>query len=135
MPVNQDCVRDLLLFADQALTVGASGKRPRPVKLRHSLSLAPLDHYPSDEVYAAAQYLVARSFVTISALDPKNIPSIAPHAYVFLSVTPKGQDYLSAVRDGTLWKKLCHRFGRVFDATLPELISAAAEFGVKLLLG
>lgn len=133
--MDQNCVRALLLYLSNRLAPTPSGKLPRPVKLRHVCSEAPLNMYAPEDIYAAAQYIVSKGFATISALDPKHIPRIAPRQYVFLSLTAKGMDYLRIVEDDTLWNKIKTRFSNVFDAAIPELVAVAAELGIKLFLG
>lgn len=136
MAVNPSCVRDLLLYLEQKLAPSSSGDLPRHYpKLRFLVADPPFSNYALEDVYASAQYIVSKGFVEINAREPKYIPYIDPKRYTFHSITAKGQDYLLAVKDDTLWNKFAKRFGNVFDATIPQLISAAAEFGVKLLLG
>lgn len=135
MSLDPECVRTLLLFLDQQLAPTSAGKRPKPVKLKHKVEEPPLSTYSPDAVYAAAQYIVGKKFAQIAVQDPKNISHLAPRHYVFTSLTAKGSDFLSALRDDTIWKKLTSRLGNVFEATLPQLLSAAAELGLKLFPG
>lgn len=136
MAVNQDCIRDLLLHLDQRLAPSPAGKLPRHYpKLRFLIADPPFCNYEPEDVYASAQYMVIKGLVEINARDPKFVPHISPNRYVFHLVTATGRDYLAAIKDDTLWSKFAKRFSNVFEATIPQLISTAAEFGVKLLLG
>lgn len=132
--MDQNCTRDILLFLSSRLAPTSSGKRPRPVKLRHVLSEEPLNKYAPEDVYSAAQYIVSKGLADISAIDPKSIPRIAPRQYVFLSLTSKGTDYLRVIEDDNLWSKIKEHCSNVFDATVPELLGIAAQFGVNLFL-
>lgn len=129
--INQDCTRSLLMYLDDQLRIPASGKHPKPVKLKKALSddsprENPLRDYPKEDVYASARFLVEKRFVEIVAIDPNRVLDIAPRAYVFRSVTAKGSEYLEKIKSPKAWSFLKKRFGNVFEATLPQLIASLA---------
>ncbi len=121
--LNQDCARDLL----KAIDTGLTSSHKRGWKLRFHLQDPELAPYMREEILVAAKYLYERSFFMLSHSDS------APHYYCVKDLTAKGHDYLLAIKNDAVWKKLCRRFGRVFDATLPELFAAAASCGADLL--
>lgn len=133
--LNQECVRVLLLYLDQQLVPRSTGRRPKPIKLKHAVSQSPLSGYPSADIFAAAEYIVGKGFAQIAAKELKDIPHIAPRHYVFTSLTPKGSDFLMTLRDDTVWQKMSDRLGNVFEATMPQLLATAADLGLKLFSG
>ena len=132
--MDQNCVRDLLLYLSEQLAPTPTGKLPKPLKLKHHIDTPALSAYAPEIIYDSAQYVVKKGFADIAALDPKNIPRIAPRQYVFLSLSAKGVDYLRVIKDNTLWSKLKGRLSNVFEETVPNLIALAAQLGASHLL-
>lgn len=133
MPLNQDCIRSLLLFIDGNMEMRENG-RLKPLKFKHNLNAPELSKYSQEDLFSSAKYLVDKKLVDISTSDPKLIPQIAPRAYIFSGITPKGLNYLVIVKDGTAWNKLKTRFFNVFDQSIKSLVPIALELGIKLAL-
>lgn len=132
--VDQDCVRVLLLYLDRQLSPDPNRKRIKPVSLNAAVSQSPLDGYPVEEIFKAAQYIVTKEYALVSAKDKRLIPHIHPKKYQFTALTSKGLDLIPVLSDDSGWLALKTRLGQVFEVSLSQLLAIGAEIGLNSLL-
>lgn len=132
--VDQDCVRVLLLYLDRQLSPDPNRKRIKPVSLKTAVSQSPLDGYPAEEIYKAAQYIVTKEYALVAARDKRLIPHIHPQKYQFTALTSKGLDLVPALSDDSVWPVLKTRLGHVFEVSFSQLLAVGAEIGFNSLL-
>lgn len=117
MTLNQDCVRDLLLYFDEFTTRDSHG-RVNKIKMRDVLQLDMFSGYQHTEIADAASYLVQKKWIIVSN------PGIAtPFHFIVCGLTASGQDYANTLRDNSLWKKLKSGFSgnQIISLGLPIL--------------
>ena len=132
--VNQDCVRVLLLYLGREFSSDNSGNKSKRIKLKAVISQSPLDGYPPDKIYNAANYIVLKGYALIAAKQPKLIPHVPPAKYQFTALTASGLDLVSVLQDESAWDALKKRLGSVFDASLSQILAAGAQLGLDLIL-
>ncbi|WP_298022277.1 hypothetical protein [uncultured Dysosmobacter sp.] len=142
--MNQNCARDLLLYLSEHLRPTASGKMPRPVKIRSLPDLPEFSDYAREDLFEAAQYLRSKKLIQLTT-DGISIPSRspkqhfavpasadpAPKAYVVKQVTAAGLDYCAELRKNTLWNRLLQKFP---GSAMEQALSVPAALLSRLLL-
>jgi hypothetical protein len=143
--MNQNCIRDLLIYLVDHLRPTDSGKLPRPVKIRNLSGLPEFSSYGSAELYEAAQYLHSKKLIQLSTdgQSPSSLSSLnqhfsvpvssdpAPRRFVVKQVTAAGQDYCAELRKNTLWCKFVEKYG---SSALEQFLSVPATMVTNLLL-
>ena len=120
--LNQECIRDILIFIDKNQKHDSSG-RPIPFKFSSFCSDETMkEKYDLAEMNAAIRYLVGKQM-----LESEDIDSRTPRIHIS-QITAKGYDYLQVVCDDTLWKKLKSRFGAVFNMAAPVAVEHCITF-------
>ena len=122
MVLNHDCVRSLLLWLETNQSVGPTGK-PDSVMMRNIYGQFP-DFSPA-ELNLAATYLVQKKLISLRS--GMTVENAAPRAYVISGITAAGYDYLAAVKDDSVWKKIKEKIGSTALASVPNVIAVAAE--------
>lgn len=128
MEQNFECVRALIKELETSQVVSPSGK-PSPVHLNRLYSSEGLKEFSAPEVDTAALYLVDKGLIRLR--EGQKFPQTGPRAFVIAGITGSGYDYLAAVKDDTMWKKIKETLGKIGLASVPNVISVAA----KLLVG
>lgn len=122
MVLNHDCVRSLLLWLEANQTVSSAGK-PDVVMLRKIYGQ--FSDFSPEELNLAASYLVQKRLISLrSGMTTENA---SPRAYVISGITAAGYDYLAAVKDDSVWKKIKEKIGSTALASVPNVIAVAAE--------
>ena len=122
--LNLDCVRAIMLWLEKNQQIKSSG-RVKCIKMK---SVYPqLEEYRLEDLYSAATCI----FESGLAKAMGGISGKTPRHYVCEGITPKGYDYLKAVHDDTVWKKIK---GQV-QTSSKKLIDEIIGFGVKVLIG
>ena len=123
--LNQECIRDILLFIDENQTHDSLG-HPNTFKMKVfcDSSLAKDRGYSPEEIWTAVSYLCEKGM--LESLDWRS----KLHRIHISRITAKGYDYLQIIRDPSLWRKLCERFGESFLSTSATI---AAETAMKFL--
>jgi Hypothetical protein (DUF2513). len=129
MALNQDCVRDLLVYIDALQEFKSSGK-PKVVKLRFHLNDVALEKYERQEILLAAKYLLDKKLIAIVAFDPSLAAKISPRQYNIQEITALGYDFLEAIKNDTVWGKLKKQLGSITLSTIPELITLAVQLAL-----
>lgn len=144
--MNQTCARDLLIYLSDRLKPGASGKHPRPVKVRHLPSLPEFSDYCAADIYEAAQYLHSKKLIQLASdssipvgqfsnqrfsVPPRSAPS--PRHFVVTAVTAAGHDYCHELRKSKFWSALQKAFPgaaleRLLSVPLADLPSFLSRF-------
>lgn len=120
--LNQECVRDIMIFIDQSQKHSASGA---PIPFKFSLFCNDekmKEKYSLAEMNTAIVYLVEKKMLLSADADGRT-------QRIHISrITAKGYDYLQVVRDDTLWNKLKAHFGSVFSMAAPIAIEHCITF-------
>lgn len=114
--LNEDTVRSLLLYLEENMRYREKGKVV-PIKMKHIRHQ--MEDYSYEEIYEAAKYLVGKGLATVA--DGR----IAASQYVFNGITPKGHEFIKAMREDTVWK-------RAKEAT-PLLLTKGIECAIEIL--
>lgn len=125
MTLNYECVRDLILWIENNQKVKGNGI-PKTVKMKSVYSAFCSSKYTVDDINIAAQYLVNKKLLKLP--DGVSAVGLAPKRFVFAGITNLGYDYIKAVKDDTVWKKLKSALGSASLASVPTVIETAAGF-------
>jgi len=120
--LNNDCVRDLILWIEKTQTVKANGK-PDPLHMRDAYSALP--KYSREDIGTAASYLIEKKLIALST--GQSFPATAAKCFVITRITASGYDYLAAIRDDTVWNKIKEHLGSAMLASVPTVIELAAK--------
>lgn len=122
MVLNNECVRDLILWIEKNQTVKGSGV-PKRIKMKTIYSEF---SFSKEDLDTAARYLVDKRLLRLTQ-DPVH-PNLAPKWFVFAEITSLGYEYIAAIKDDTVWKKIKTALGSVSLASVPAVIETAAKF-------
>lgn len=122
--LNQECVRDILLFIENNQTFHSDGV-PQTFKFKSFCEDPEMSQkYTMADMNTAVVYLCQKSF-----LESVNFIAKTKHIQI-KRITAKGYDYLQVIKDSSLWKKLCAKFGENFFSTSTTV---AVEAAMKVL--
>lgn len=105
MALNQDCIRELMLFIDDNLPRHADGSVKRGL---HFGKFVCMEKYSPTDINTAIVYLAEKRM--IHCPNPR---SKTAHIQCD-GLTAKGMDYLQVVKNESLWNKLVSKYGEVF---------------------
>lgn len=126
MVLNHDCVRSLLIWLEANQGLSPTGK-PEVMMMRRIYGQ--LSDFSADELNLAATYLVQKKLISLRS--GMTIENAAPRAYVISGITAAGYDYLAAVKDDSVWKKIKEKIGSTALASIPNVVAVAAEILAK----
>lgn len=129
--VNNDCIRELLLFLDERLKPDEKGRKRKNVVLKKVVNDPVFSPYPKEDIYEAAKYIVEKGYVSVT----KETKSNAPRWFSFTEVTAKGKDILPFLSSSSVWEKIRKALGNVFELSIHELTTAAINLGIGHLIG
>ncbi len=129
MQLNQECIRDLLLYVEQHQPVRATGI-VQPFKVKTFFTDDDAPRYSNADVAIAIQYLNDKKLI----ISP-NPNSGTAHIQI-THITAKGYDYLGLIREQSAWSALKKQFGKVFELSGPVVVEALlkgalSHFGAK----
>lgn len=119
MKLNQDCIRDLLLYLEENLNYN----------VRISVTNLNLNNYSFDDLFYTTEKLIEAGFINCSTFN-----SIGSHDYIFKSITYLGHQYLDTIRDDGIWKETKKKLSKVTSASLP-IVQEVASAILKSTLG
>lgn len=122
MTLNNECVRALILWLEENQTVRPNGK-PDVIMLHKIYGCFP--DFSAADLNIAASYLVQKKLISLR--DGQTVLNAAPRAFAITGITAVGYDYIAAVKDDGLWKKIKDRVGSVALASVPTVIEVAAK--------
>lgn len=122
MVLNNECVRALILWLEENQTVKPNGK-PDVIMLHKIYSCFP--DFSAADVNTAATYLVQKKLISLR--EGQTALNAAPRAYAVTGITAIGYDYIAAVKDDSLWKKIKDRIGSAALASVPTVIEVASK--------
>lgn len=123
MRLNQDCVRSVLLYLEEALCIeSGDADEPELLPLPFCSISAALCNFASEDVFYTLFNLEQAGFLHGSFLDPS---LTAGTRYVFY-VTYSGHQFLDSIRDEKRWRWLKSALNGVRDYSL-DAVSALAK--------
>lgn len=118
MKLNQDCVRDVLIYLEENLSYDD----------RMNAADINLPDYTMEEILYTIDLLNEAEYI-------KTIPLKALNSFFITSLTMSGHELLDNIRDDTVWKKIKHKIESVTSSvSLPILNSVASSVLTELLL-
>lgn len=135
MHLDQEAVRALMLYLEDHLEIDERG-RGTYIRIK-DIANEELLPFPQKDIFLAAFYLKEKRLIHVR--QEKSVPgapkiNLTPHAYKVDGISAAGYDYLSSIRDETIWKKLKEKFSDITSASIPQIIAVAAELTAKSLL-
>lgn len=119
MPLNQDCIREIMLFIDANLPRKPDGSIKRG--LHFGAFLESSGFSPAD-VNTSIVYLAEKRMIHCPNPESKT-------AHIQCDgLTAKGLEYLQVIKDETLWKKLVAKYGDVFKQSAVVAIEKILTF-------
>ena len=116
--LNNDCVRDLLLYLEENMRYRESG---RVVNINMKHIRHQMENRSYEDLYEAAKYLCENGLVTcVGGTNGKT-----PKAYRFNGITPKGYAFIQAMRDDTVWNRA--------KATMPSFLEKGIDCAIQFL--
>ena len=125
MKLNQDCVRDLLLFLEENLGLGSF------INISSDFHEDALSNYSANDLIYTAQKLLEADYIDAKIMHfmGTNIPSVR-----ISSITYQGHQFLDNIRDNSIWKSTKDKASKVASVSLP-IIQQIASSLVKSALG
>ena len=119
MILNHDCVRDLMLFAEENLNMHNYIK----------CSTLEINHYSTDELIYAASKLIQANYLEgkIQKYIDGNIEVIVT------SITCKGHEFLDNIRDNGVWDKTKNVVGKLSSVSINLISNVAAQIITKII--
>ena len=119
MILNHDCVRDLMLFAEENLNMHNYIK----------CSTLEINHYSTDELIYAASKLIQANYLEgkIQKYIDGNIEVIVT------SITWKGHEFLDNIRDNGVWDKTKNVVGKLSSVSINLISNVAAQIITKII--
>lgn len=136
MKLNNDCVRDVMLYIEENCIYEDDDRGNRRIGTRtiyqftHDEGLSSL--YTEDEI----TYTVVQLF-----LDDMVVGSLTPFGFNFnwcdvTALSPKGHEFLDNIKDDTIWKKAKNFVGEHLTSTSFSIIAnVASKFATEALMG
>lgn len=117
--LNQECVRDILLFIDENQENDSLG-RPKVFKMKTfcASSLVTEHGYNLSDIWTATAYLCEKG-----CLESADWRSKLSHVHIS-RITSKGYDYIQVIKNPKVWEALRKRFGKVFDISFSVIVEA-----------
>lgn len=126
MVLNQECVRDLLIYVEQNQPVKSDG-RPESFKLmQYCSSCTEHNSYSLGDINLAIRYLTDKGLIEAENLNGHT------RRIVIVRITAAGYDYLGAIRDASRWNALKKKFGKIFDSSAPVLVEMLIKHLISL---
>lgn len=122
MVLNNECVRDLILWIEKNQTAKANGII-KPIKMKNIYSAL---SYSREDLNVAAQYLVDEKVLLLS--QTQNPKALAPKWFVFCGITSVGCKYIAAIKDDTVWEKIRKALGSAAQVSVPAVLEIATKF-------
>lgn len=119
MKLNQECIRDLLLYLENNLTIGNN----------IVASNLTLKQYSSDDIVYTTDKLYEAGFINCSRKSFDNKPYI-----MINSISYSGHQYLDTIRDNRVWKETKQKLSKFSSVSLP-IIQELASSLIKSKLG
>jgi len=119
MKLNQDCVRDVLIFLEENLTYN--------------------DSFPATDINISA-YSMEEILYTVSLLYEahylKAIPinSFEFNSFFIVSLTMSGHELLDNIRDDTVWNKVKHKISSITSSVSLTILNSVASSVITDLL-
>lgn len=109
MALNQECIRDILIYVDEHPVRSSDGSIKRGMHFRTMLS---------DESFSGTYSLADINTSIVYLAEKKLIHCANPRDNTrqieCRGLTAKGLEYLQVIKDETIWTKLNEKFGTVF---------------------
>lgn len=126
MMLNQECVRDLLIYIEQNQPVKSDG-HPESSKLMQYCSACMEQHaYTLGDINLAVRYLADKQLIEAGNLNGHT------RRMIVMRITATGYDYLGAIRDASRWNTLKQKFGKIFDSSAPVLVEMLLKHLISL---
>lgn len=120
MKLNQNCIRDLLLYLESNLSY----------KSDININTLKLDNYSKEDLMYTADKLIEANY--INAHICWNMES--SHVIIVSSITYQGHQFLDSIRDDSIWKETKTKASKIASISLPILQELATSL-IKIKLG
>lgn len=119
MALNQDCIREIMLYVDENLPRSADGSVKRGLHFRAFMDQG---KYSPVDINISIVYLAEKGMLRCPNPDSKT-------AHIQCDgLTAKGLDYLQVIKNETLWNKLVSKYGDVFKDSAVVAIETILTF-------
>ncbi len=118
MKLNHDCIRDLLLYLEDTLTLGNC------LKISYAAEDSFLPSHSIDDIRYTALKLTEAGYIDTKSINfiDSRIPEIR-----ILSITYQGHQFLDNIRDDGVWKETKKIASQVSSASIKILSDIAAQ--------
>jgi hypothetical protein len=104
MKLNHDCIRDLLLFLENNLTINSFGEH-NEIQIKYITAKEELEKYSKEDIYYSSIKLVEAEF--LNALYKNALAD----DLIITDITWNGHDYINSIRDPKVWSKIKEKAG------------------------
>ena len=119
MALNQDCIREIMLYVDENLPRSADGSVKRGLHFRAFMDQG---KYSPVDINISIVYLAEKGMLRCPNPDSKT-------AHIQCDgLTAKGLEYLQVIKNETLWNKLVSKYGDVFKDSAVVAIETMLTF-------
>lgn len=120
MQLNSECVRDLLLYAEENLSYKSPTISVNNLKLKD---------YSEEELLYTAEKLEEADYIDCIIGDGYELPII-----LIKSINFNGHQFLNTIRDDTIWKRTKLKASKLASLSIPVLQELATSI-TKSILG
>lgn len=119
--LNQECIRDILIYIDRNQKHSASGNRI-PFKFSQFCADEEMkEKYSLAEMNTAVCYLVDKKMLASADAEGKT------QRIHIEKITAKGYDYLQVIQNDTVWNKLKDKLHPFFDTGITVIVEHAIK--------
>jgi hypothetical protein len=111
--LNQECVRDLLLYLEEKLQYNS----------RIIINDLKLKSYSKDDLMYTADKLTEAQYINTIA----NWNMSSSHIIAVESITYQGHQYIDSIRDDNIWKEAKSKFSKLASVSLPVIQELATS--------
>lgn len=124
MKLNFDCVRDLMLAAEDI----PYNENPTMI---YFLKNPRLSQYSPDDIYYSMEKIVEAGFVELRRVKTLN----GPFDGIFIGITWEGHQFLDSIRSDTVWDKAKEKVKTTVGSTSLQVLSSVAISVASKFLG
>lgn len=124
MKLNFDCVRDLMLAAEDI----PYNENPTMI---YFLKNSRLSQYSPDDIYYSMEKIVEAGFVKLRRVKTLS----GPFDGIFIGITWEGHQFLDSIRSDTVWEKAKEKVKKTIGSTSLQVLSSVAVSIASKFLG
>jgi len=120
MKLDYDCIRDVLLFLEENLTLENDFSFSHMLSTEIVLQEQLTDFYAPQDIYYSIYNLYQCGFLEAYEVSADDVTIFSVY-----NITYEGHEFISHIRDNTFWKKLKSKLLDIKIENIPTIVSVA----------